>query len=104
MLLGVLVEELATDDVYVVVTVSVTPVGNVVMLGVPVLAIDCVTDLEFVTVVVLLIGVEGLDDCDLVFRFVELCDTDTRPDCDCLGLNETVLEDEGDRVTFVDGV
>lgn len=81
-----------------------TPVGNVVMLGVPVLAIDCVTDLEFVTVVVLLIGVEGLDDCDRVLTVVEVCDTDTRPDCDCLGLNETVVEDEGDRVTFVDGV
>ena len=51
-----------------------TPVGNVVMLGVPVLAIDCVTDLEFVTVVVLLIGGERLDDCDLVIRLVELCD------------------------------
>lgn len=74
------------------------------MLGVPVLSTDCVTDLEFVTVVVLVIGGEGLDDWDLVFTFVELCDTDTRPDCDCLGLNETVLEDEGDRVTFVDGV
>lgn len=32
------------------------------MLGVPVLSTDCVTDLEFVTVVVLVIGGEGLDD------------------------------------------
>jgi len=74
------------------------------MLGVPVLAIDCVTDLEFVTVVVLLIGGDGLDDCDLVIRLVELCDTEMRAVCDCIGLNETVVEDEGDRVTFVDGV
>ena len=68
------------------------------------LSTDCVTDLEFVMVVVLLIGGERLDDCDRDLTLVELCDTDTRPDCDCLGLNETVLEDEGDRVTFVDGV
>lgn len=68
------------------------------------LSTDCVTDLEFVMVVVLLIGGERLDDCDRDLTLVELCDTDTRPDCDCLGLNETVVEDEGDRVTFVDGV
>ena len=74
------------------------------MLGVPVLSTDCVTDLEFVSVAVLLIGGERLDDCDRDLTLVELCDTDTRPDCDCLGLNETVVEDEGDRVTFVDGV
>ena len=68
------------------------------------LSTDCVTDLEFVTVVVLLIGVEGLDDCDRVLTVVEVCDTEMRAVSDCLGLNETVLEDEGDRVTFVDGV
>ena len=68
------------------------------------LSTDCVTDLEFVSVAVLLIGGERLDDCDRDLTLVELCDTDTRPDCDCLGLNETVVEDEGDRVTFVDGV
>lgn len=65
---------------------------------------DFVTDLEFVTVVVLLIGVEGLDDCDRVLTVVEVCDTEMRAVSDCLGLNETVVEDEGDRVTFVDGV
>lgn len=81
-----------------------TPVGNVVMLGVPVLPTECVTDKEFVTVMLLVIGVEGLDDCERVLTLVDVCDTDTRPDCDCLGLNETVVEDEGDRVTFVDGV
>ena len=32
------------------------------MLGVPVLSTDCVTDLEFVTVMVLVIGGERLDD------------------------------------------
>lgn len=68
------------------------------------LSTDGVTDLEFVTVVVLLIGGERLDDCDRDLTLVELCDTEMRPDCDCLRLNETVLEDEGDRVTFVDGV
>ena len=65
---------------------------------------ECVTDLEFVMVVVLLIGGERLDDCDRDLTLVELCDTVIRPVCDCLGLNETVVEDEGDRVTFVDGV
>ena len=74
------------------------------MLGVPVLPTECVTDKEFVTVMLLVIGDERLDDCDRDLTLVELCDTDTRPDCDCLGLNETVVEDEGDRVTFVDGV
>ena len=74
------------------------------MLGVPVLPTECVTDLEFVMVVVLLIGGERLDDCDRDLRLVELCDTEMRAVSDCLGLNETVVEDEGDRVTFVDGV
>jgi hypothetical protein len=82
----------------------VTPVGNVVILGVPVLAIDCVTDLEFVTVVVLLIGGDGLDDCDLVIRLVELCDTEMRAVCDCLGLNETVVEDDSELLVLADGV
>ena len=81
-----------------------TPVGNVVILGVPVLAIDCVTDLEFVTVVVLLIGGDGLDDCDLVIRLVELCDTEMRAVCDCLGLNETVVEDDSELLVLADGV
>ena len=68
------------------------------------LSTDCVTDLEFVMVVVLLIGGERLDDCDRDLTLVELCDTEMRAVSDCLGLNETVVEDEGDRVTFVDGV
>ena len=81
-----------------------TPVGNVVMLGVPVLPTECVTDKEFVTVILLVIGDERLDDCDRDLTLVELCDTEMRAVSDCLGLNETVVEDEGDRVTFVDGV
>ena len=74
------------------------------MLGVPVLAIDCVTDLEFVTVVLLLIGGEGLDDCDRDFTLVELCDTEMRPVCDCLEVNETVVEDECDLLVLAEGV
>lgn len=85
-------------------TVSVTPVGNVVMLGVPVLAIDCVTDLEFVTVVVLLIGGERLDDCERDLTLVELCDTEMRPVCDCLEVNETVVEEDCDLLILADGV
>ena len=85
-------------------TVSVTPVGNVVMLEVPVLATDCVTDLEFVTLMVLLIGGEGLDDCDLVIRLVELCDTETRPVCDCLEVNDTVVEEDSELLLLADAV
>ena len=44
------------------VTVSVTPVGNVVILGVPVFACDTVTECEFVTVEQGVGGDERLDD------------------------------------------
>jgi hypothetical protein len=79
-------------------------VGNVVILGVPVLSTDCVTDLEFVTLVVLLIGGERLDDCDRDLTLVELCDTETRPVCDCLEVNETVVEDDNDLLVLAEGV
>jgi hypothetical protein len=74
------------------------------MLGVPVLSTVCVTDLEFVTLVVLLIGGERLDDCDRDLTLVELCDTEMRPVCDCLEVNETVVEDDSELLVLADGV
>ena len=49
-------------NVFVTVTVSVTPVGKVVILGVPVFARDTVTECEFVPVEQWDTGGEGLDD------------------------------------------
>ena len=76
------------------VTVSVTPVGNVVILGVPVFACDTVTECEFVTVEQGVGGDERLDDTDLVTPFVFVCVLDIRAVIDCLGLKETVVEEE----------
>jgi hypothetical protein len=44
LLLAVFVGDSAPLNVFVTVTVSVTPVGNVVILGVPVFACDTVTE------------------------------------------------------------
>ena len=56
----------AAEPVYVVVTVSVTPVGNVVILGVPVLSREAVTDLDTVVVEHLDPVADGLADLDRV--------------------------------------
>jgi hypothetical protein len=56
------VGDAAPLNVFVTVTVSVTPVGKVVILGVPVFACDTVTECEFVTVEQRVRGGEGLDD------------------------------------------
>ena len=68
------------------------------------LSTDCVTDLEFVTVVVLLIGGERLDDCDRDLTLVELCDTEMRAVSDCLEVNETVVDEECDLLVLAEGV
>ena len=47
LLLPVFVGDAAPLNVFVTVTVSVTPVGKVVILGVPVFACDTVTECEF---------------------------------------------------------
>ena len=60
--LPVFVGDAAPLNVFVTVTVSVTPVGKVVILGVPVFACDTVTEREFVTVEQRVTGGEGLDD------------------------------------------
>ena len=82
----------AADPVYVVVTVSVTPVGNVVILGVPVLSIDGVTDLETVVLEHLDPVGDGLDDLDRVTCPVRLWLTDMRLVTVCLSLDVTVLD------------
>jgi hypothetical protein len=56
------VGDAAPLNVFVTVTVSVTPVGKVVILGVPVFACVTVTECEFVTVEQRVRGDEGLDD------------------------------------------
>ena len=56
----------AAEPVYVVVTVSVTPVGKVVILGVSVLSRDAVTDLETVVLEHLDPVGDGLEDWDRV--------------------------------------
>jgi len=89
---------------YVVVTVSVTPVGNVVMLGVPVLARDPVTECDLVRIADGVIRGDGLDDTDLVIR----ADADTLVVRRAVGVtrvdNEAVVEEEGDLLSLVDGV
>ena len=60
------------EPVYVVVTVSVTPVGKVVILGVPVLSRDAVTDLETVVLEHLDPVGDGLEDLDRVDSAVTL--------------------------------
>lgn len=83
------------EPVNVVVTVSVTPVGNVVILGVPVLSRDAVTDLETVVLEHLDPVGDGLEDLDRVDSAVTLWLTDKRPVVVCLSLDVTVLETAG---------
>lgn len=89
---------------YVVVTVSVTPVGNVVMLGVPVLARDPVTDCEPVRIADRVIRGDGVDDDDRLTRAEALTLVVRR----AVGVsrvdNETVVEEDCDLLSLVDGV
>lgn len=85
----------AAEPVYVVVTVSVTPVGNVVILGVPVLSRDAVTVFETVVLEHLDPVGDGLEDLDRVDCAVALWLTDKRPVVVCLSLDVTVLESAG---------
>lgn len=70
--MNIVVRLCTAEPVYVVVTVSVTPVGNVVILGVPVLSRDAVTDLETVVLEHLDPVGDGLEDWDRVFNPVGL--------------------------------
>ena len=73
-------------------TVSVTPVGNVVILGVPVLCIEGVTDFETVVVEHLDTVGDGLKDCERVRTPVRVWLTDKRPVAVCLSLDVTDLD------------
>lgn len=86
------------------VTVSVTPVGNVVILGVGVPSLDGVTDLETVAVEHRDARCDGLDDCDRVIQPEGVTVFDIRPLGVCLALDETVGEDECDLLPLLEGV
>ena len=73
-------------------TVSVTPVGNVVILGVPVLCIEGVTDFETVVLEHLDTVCDGLLDLDRVKSADRVWLTDKRPVAVCLSLDVTVLD------------
>ncbi len=64
-MLGVAIADDTPEEVYVVVTVFVTPVGNVVILGVEVLTMDDEGGRDTVTLPHRDTGGDRLDDCDL---------------------------------------
>ena len=103
-MLGVAIAEGSPEEVYVVVTVSVTPVGKVVILGVEVLAMDDEGGRDAVAVPHRDTGGDRLDDCD--FEIAPEVDPvlDMRPVRLCRRLEETVGEDDCDRVGLPDGV
>ena len=83
------------DPVYVVVTVSVTPVGNVVILGVPESARDIVNVGDLVVVLHLDLTEVGLDDFDIDALLVTDTDLDRAPLVVCFIEFEVVDVDEG---------
>ena len=83
------------DPVYVVVTVSVTPVGNVVILGVPESARDAVKEEDLVVVLHLDLTEVGLDDFDIVALLVADTDLVRAPLVVCFTEVEVVGVDEG---------
>jgi hypothetical protein len=83
------------------VTVSVTPVGNVVILGVCVLSREAVTDLDTVVVEHLDPLGDGLADLDRVVNPDGLWLTESRPVAVLLSLDVVVLETAGVTETFV---
>ena len=90
MLLCVAVVDAIPEEVYVVVTVSVTPVGNVVILGVEVLTMEREAGRDPVAVAHRDTGGERLDDCDLEFAIEVVSVFDIRLVGLCCGLKETV--------------
>jgi hypothetical protein len=76
----------------------------VVILGVPVFPIDCVTDCEFVAVEHFELSRVGLELCDFVITLVLVSLIDMRPVPESFALDEIVVEDEGDLLPFEEGV
>ena len=93
--MNIVVRLCAAEPVYVVVTVSVTPVGKVVIHGVPGLSRDAVTVFETVVLEHLDPVGDGLEDLDRVDCAVALWLTDKRPVAVRLSLDVTVLERAG---------
>lgn len=104
MALCVAVVDAISEDVYVVVTVSVTPVGNVVILGVEVLTMEGDAARDPVAVAHRDTGGERLDDCDLEIAADLVSVFDIRLVGVCRGLKETVVEDDCERVVLLEGV
>ncbi len=103
-MLGVAIADDAPEEVYVVVTVSVTPVGNVVILGVEVLAMDDEGGRDTVALPLRETGGDRLDDCVLELAPEVVPVLDMRLVRLCRGLEETVVEDDCDRVGLLEGV
>ncbi len=104
MALFVAVIDAIPEEVYVVVTVSVTPVGNVVILGVEVLTMEGEAARDPVAVTHRDTGGDLLDDCDLEITPDLVSLLDIRLVGLCRGLKETVVEDDCDRVVLLEGV
>jgi hypothetical protein len=102
--LGVAIADDAPEEVYVVVTVSVTPVGTGVILGVEVLAMDDEGGIDTVALPHRDTGGDRLDDCDLEIAPEVVPVLDMRLVRLCLTLEETVVEDDCDRVALLEGV
>lgn len=103
-MLGVAIAEGSPEEVYVVVTVSVTPVGKVVILGVEVVAMDDEGGRDAVALPHRDTGGDLLDDCDFEITLEEVSLTDMRLVELCRGVRETVGEDDCDRVGLLEGV
>jgi hypothetical protein len=103
-LLAVFVMEGKSLEVYVVVTVCVTPVGKAVILGVDVSGFDCVTEWEFVPVEHRELRWDGLADCDLLIFPLGVWVFESLVVSVCRGLSETVVEEDSDLLFLLDGV
>lgn len=102
--LGVFVEDCSPLNVSVGLTVWVTPVGNVVILGVHVYKLDAVTDCELVTLIECDLRGDGLEDCDFVNRPEADTVFDIRDVEVPLSLDVIVLEDDCDLLPLEEGV
>jgi len=79
-------------------------VGNVVMLGVDVSGFDCVTEWELVPLEHREPPGDGLADCDLLIGPLGDWVFDNLAVSVCLGLNETVVDDDDDLLFLLEGV